>query len=323
MPDGKVLTYGREGRARTPKSTTGRARLPTSAGSTRSSRSAQPPAEGKIPLRARPDLQAAGRGGPAILAAGRPVFCGGTPRRRLFRPPLDLAPLSIIPARAFWAAGPDFPLGEDAGDSFAALLPIGNVLVEAEHEPALRVRQEQNLTSTGLHGDGLMLVLPSGEILLGGRFVYRAAGAVNPAWAPAIASAPSQVTRGSTYPIAGTQFNGLSQANAFGDEYETNTNYPLVRITNTASGHVIYARTHDHSSMGVATGAASVSTNFDVPAAAETGPSTLVVVANGIASTSVISSPFPASSASRPAKRWPPRLPTAACGSISPPTPPT
>ena len=36
--------------------------------------------------------------------------------------------------------------------------------------------------------------------------------------------------------------------------------------------------------MGVATGAATVSTNFDVPAGAETGASTLVVIANGIAS---------------------------------------
>ena len=57
-----------------------------------------------------------------------------------------------------------------------------------------------------------------------------------------------------------------------------------MRITNTASGHVIYARTHGHSSMGVATGAATITTNFDVPATAETGASTLVVVANGIAS---------------------------------------
>ena len=39
-----------------------------------------------------------------------------------------------------------------------------------------------------------------------------------------------------------------------GDELNAATNYPLVRITNMASGHVAYARTHDHSTMGVATG---------------------------------------------------------------------
>jgi hypothetical protein len=36
--------------------------------------------------------------------------------------------------------------------------------------------------------------------------------------------------------------------------------------------------------MGVATGGAMVSTQFDVPAATETGTSALAVVANGIAS---------------------------------------
>ena len=58
-------------------------------------------------------------------------------------------------------------------------------------------------------------------------------------------------------------------------------------ISNNSSGHVFYARTHNHSSMGVATGPKIVSTTFDVPLTAETGTSSLVVVANGIASTPV------------------------------------
>jgi hypothetical protein len=76
----------------------------------------------------------------------------------------------------------------------------------------------------------------------------------------------------------------LSQAASFGDEDETATNYPLVRITNKATHHVFYAKTHDHSTMAVATGTTVVSTNFDVPAKMETGASSLVVVANGIPS---------------------------------------
>jgi hypothetical protein len=99
--------------------------------------------------------------------------------------------------------------------------------------------------------------------------------------------APIVIAAGSTYAISGTQFNGLSQAQAFGDEIQAPTNYPLVRIVNAASGHVFYARTHGHSTMGVATGSAIVSTHFDVPANAETGASTLSVVANGIASAPV------------------------------------
>ncbi len=56
-----------------------------------------------------------------------------------------------------------------------------------------------------------------------------------------------------------------------------------MRIRNLASGHVVYCRTHGHT-MGVATGAALVSTTFDVPPSAEPGPAKLTVVANGIAS---------------------------------------
>jgi hypothetical protein len=131
------------------------------------------------------------------------------------------------------------------------------------------------------------MILPTGEVLLGGDAVYQASGTYKAAWQPVITSAPASVTRGTAYQISGKQFNGLSQANGFGDELMTYTNYPLVRITNNSTGHVFYARTHDHSSMGVATGNMPVSTNFDVPSGMETGASSLVVVANGIPSESV------------------------------------
>jgi hypothetical protein len=60
-----------------------------------------------------------------------------------------------------------------------------------------------------------------------------------------------------------------------------------VRITNLETRHVFYSRTHDHSSMAVASRKIS-STHFDVPASEEKGPSELVVVANGIASPPVL-----------------------------------
>ena len=73
-------------------------------------------------------------------------------------------------------------------------------------------------------------------------------------------------------------------ANAFGDEFQVDSNFPLVRITNNATGDVRYAHTYNFSTMGVATGSAIVSTWFHVPTDAETGDSTLEVVANGIPS---------------------------------------
>jgi hypothetical protein len=130
------------------------------------------------------------------------------------------------------------------------------------------------------------MILPNGQVLIGGGTteVYTSSGTYQTSWQPTISTFPSTITRGSTYPISGTQFNGLSQAASFGDELQTATNYPLVRITNNSTNHVFYARTHDHSTMGVATGSATVSTNFDVPTSMETGASSLVVVANGIPS---------------------------------------
>jgi hypothetical protein len=69
---------------------------------------------------------------------------------------------------------------------------------------------------------------------------------------------------------------------SYGDELQNPTNYPLVRIT--AAGNVYYARTHDHSTMGVATGSKLVWTYFDVPKTISPGAATLEVVGNGIAS---------------------------------------
>ena len=113
---------------------------------------------------------------------------------------------------------------------------------------------------------------------------FTPSGSYNQAWAPTISTAPTSVVRGSTYTISGTQFKGLSQGAAYGDDFEGATNFPLVRIVNNATGHVFYCRTHDHSTMAVATGGKTVSTLFDVPANTETGASQLFVVANGIAS---------------------------------------
>jgi len=186
-----------------------------------------------------------------------------------------------------WAVGPDFPNDDNAGDSFAVLLTNGNVLVEGDSGTSYVF--DGTTFTAGPFTPGSLMVLPNGEVLVGGGTteVYTSAGTYQTSWQPTISTYPSTITRGSTYSISGTQFNGLSQAAAFGDELQTATNYPLVKITNSSTHHVFYARTHDHSTMGVATGTTTVSTNFDVPSTMETGASTLVVVANGIPSAAV------------------------------------
>jgi hypothetical protein len=193
-----------------------------------------------------------------------------------------------------FVAGPDLPNGDDAGDTSAALIPSGHVLLAASSGRFYEYESGKIMLTGALPNDSgttqyFLLPLPNGQVLVTGGItgVYAGAGSASPAWAPTITAAPATIVRGSTYPISGTQFNGLSQAAAFGDELNAATNYPLVRITNAASGHVAYLRTHGHSSMGVATGNKPVSTSFDVPAGIDTGASSLVVVANGIASAPV------------------------------------
>jgi hypothetical protein len=223
-----------------------------------------------------------GETGPAMLMPDGTVFATGATHTGQ-----STGHTAIYTPGSGWVAGPDFPNGDQAGDDFAALLPNGHDLVEG-NSGTLYEWDGTTLAEETVNGGGSsLMVLPTGEILVGGFETYTSSGNYKSAWQPTISSSPATVTRGSTYQISGTQFNGLSEANSFGDELEQATNYPLVRIINTGTGDVFYARTHDHSTMGVATGSKTVSTNFDVPAGMETGASSLVVVANGIPSNPV------------------------------------
>jgi len=216
--------------------------------------------------------------GPAILRPDGTVFYTGSYSNNGSGP----GHTAIYSPASGWSVGPDFPHGDNAGDSFAALLPNGDVLVEGDSGTSYTF--DGTTLTAGPIVPGSLMMLPNGQVLVGGSEVYIPTGTFQTSWAPTIHSVPSAVVRGSTYKISGMQFNGLSQAASFGDEFQTATNYPLVRITNNSTGHVFYAKTHDHSTMAVATGSTVVFTNFDVPASMETGASTLVVVANGIPS---------------------------------------
>ncbi|MGH7295376.1 MAG: hypothetical protein ACRELB_10605 [Polyangiaceae bacterium] len=206
-----------------------------------------------------------------------------------------------------WTAGPDFPnvAGEgqlDTADGPAALLPNGHALVASSwgvfNWPLHMFDFDgRNLTEIATPPGGVwdssynttLLVLPSGQILFtdfsNDVEIYTPPGKADREWAPSIdeSCGLERLQPGQTYTLSGRQLNGLSQGSAYGDDAQQATNYPLVRITNRATGHVVYARTHDRTYAGVAPHARS-STSFDVPAGTEPGDSTLVVVANGIAS---------------------------------------
>jgi hypothetical protein len=199
-----------------------------------------------------------------------------------------------------WTANPDIPDTMDVADGPAALLPGGNVLFQAS--PGIFNTGSKFFTwdgtaykdVTGGMTDapgissywGNMLLLPTGQVLytdFGNVWVFQNGGNPNGAWLPQILSLPTTLNRGKTYQIAGMNFNGFSQGAAYGDDTQAATNYPLVQITNRASFHVFYARTHDHSTMGIAY-TTPASTNFDLTWKVESGLSDVRVVVNGIAS---------------------------------------
>jgi hypothetical protein len=288
MPDGTVLTYDVKNAPNSERLIPSKKEWIT-AGSTIVDLHS-PPAEGCLQYGNNNQYTYCppGEVGPAILRPNGTVFAtgsytstGGAGHTAIYTPGASL----LDPGT--WTVGPDFPSGDNAGDSFAALLTNGNVLVLGNSGTLWEF--DGTKFTQGPVAYGSLIVLPTGEVFVGSEpaQLYTSSGTYEASWAPTITNFPASVTPGSTYKITGTQFNGLSQAAAFGDEYQTATNYPLVRITNTATGHVFYAKTHDHSTMGVATGSKSVFTNFDVPTSIETGASTLEVVANGIPSVAV------------------------------------
>src|SRR5256885_237380 len=143
---------------------------------------------------------------------------------------------SIYNSRAgTWTAGPDFPGAYNADDAPAALEPNGNVLVfssPSRFYPPAGQFFEWNGSTFSLSSTppsaladasyvGHLLVLPTGQIMFtdftSDVEIFTPAGTYNASWAPAISSAPGNVTRGHSYSISGTQFNGLSQAAAYGD----------------------------------------------------------------------------------------------------------
>ena len=203
-----------------------------------------------------------------------------------------------------WADGPDLPADASGvplwgGDTPACLLPNGHVFflgVEngngqfADFDPqsgAFTLVFSPPNSKLSAEGSRL-LPLPSGQVLFTGPtqlWLYTPDGPAPLAtWKPTITKAPKQLTQITalppTYELEGTQFNGLSQAASFGDDAQMATNYPIVRLLGPAkvlkgpSGtpiphfgpYVLYLRTFNHSTMGVATGSTVVKTQFSIPA---------------------------------------------------------
>ncbi|HKV54613.1 MAG TPA: kelch repeat-containing protein, partial [Candidatus Binataceae bacterium] len=245
--------------------------------------------------------------GPAILLPDGRVFAiGGSSHTALYTPPHHHKDPGS------WANGPDLKDSSNnlaAIDAPAVLLPEGKVLCCAgkrhletpppeywsgptlffEYDPISNGLVETSTQPT-INGTDTwtarLLLLPNGQVLYTAEqnniWIYTPDGGPHRDWRPHITEHPRHLHRDEGYEIEGHRFNGLSQAVSYGDDYTAATNYPLVRLTK--GNTVTYCRTHDFSTLAVATGDREVRTRFHVPTNAPTGDCHLAVVANGIAS---------------------------------------
>ncbi len=212
------------------------------------------------------------------------------------------------PLTATWTQGPDLPnIGGalSVGDGPAAVLPDGNILVAASpgvfanptHFLEIKAKSAQKVkivqvdepasASQQSSWESRMLVLPTGQVLwssdVGDVEIYTPVGKPAKQAIPTISSVSKTLTHGSTNnAISGVGFNGVSYGGYYGDDVQVSSNYPIVRITNSGSGHVCFGSSHDYAT-GISDGS-TTNAQFDIPASCETGKSKLEVVVNGVAS---------------------------------------
>ena len=244
-----------------------------------------------------------------LLPDSRAFFLGASGHTALYSP-------SGTTNLGSWAAGPDIPDGRFADDAPAAMMNNGKILcVVGTNAPnggstgsLWFVEYDYSIGTTGAFQrtssptdstvdsflraasyDLSMLDLPDGTVLFskgngtpdpsGLLYVYKPGTSPLAAGKPTITGITTKIA-GVSYHLTGTKLNGISAGAAFGDDAQMDSNYPLVRLTD-SGGNVYYARTYNWSSTGVMTGTTPVTTEFDVPGSVPPGTYSLVVVANG------------------------------------------
>jgi hypothetical protein len=249
--------------------------------------------------------------GPAVLRPdGSVLALGANGQNAIYRPPATLY------GTGTWTTAE--PFADSAGTSYgmadgtASLLPDGSVVALAS--PGVYQRPTMEFRIAGADAAPLdpqlptsvnsqissyspdSVLLPSGQVLvtlIGGGdeplvppYVFTPSGLADPSWRPTIAAndLPRHVTAGQTITLSGTQLSGLSQGSNYGDDGDSATNFPVVRIVNQLTHRVEYARTFGFSEQVAAGPQVLASTQVALPADLDRGPAQLVVVANGIAS---------------------------------------
>jgi hypothetical protein len=197
------------------------------------------------------------------------------------------------PATNTWAAGPDIigtlngqPALFGADDAPAAAMPNGHVLFTADAGPTERVfdaptevfdfdPQTNAITEVTPPTSDLsaipafvtrMVLLPTGQVLFSDSdtqlWIFTPAGSAPKNLRPRVEGIAYQ--GGGTFTLAGQQLNGQSAGSTYGDDVQTDEDYPIVSLTD-STGRVFYGRTTDWSTTEVSTGVFRETVDFALP----------------------------------------------------------
>ena len=199
-----------------------------------------------------------------------------------------------------WVAGPDIPDGQNCGDNPAVMMNNGVILftTSSGYTSGYTSTYEYDYTtntftnvgnppSVAVGFVGKFLNLPDGTVMYGETgsrpSIYTPGSAPLAAGKPTISSV---VHNGDgTYTLTGTLLTGITEGAAYGDDAQSATNYPLVRLS--SGTNVYYARTFNWNTTNVMTGSTPETTQFTLPLGLPAGTYSVVVTTNGNPSSAV------------------------------------
>ena len=127
-----------------------------------------------------------------------------------------------------------------------------------------------------------LLVLPTGQVLYanGGHqlWIYTPSPGIDPVVRPIVNGVVYK--GGGIFTLTGRRLNGQSSGSSYGDDVESDENYPIIRLQNSTG--TFYARTFNWSTTDVATGSMSETVDFTLPAGLAAGNYALVVSGAGV-----------------------------------------
>ncbi|NVO19855.1 MAG: T9SS type A sorting domain-containing protein [Bacteroidetes bacterium] len=244
-------------------------------------------------------------GGAVLLPNGKAFFLGSLGTTAYYTPSGTSSP-------GTWAAGPTIPNSLGAPDASCAMMANGKVLCAFSPAPVSQASLfvpptyfyefdylTNSFAQTSAPGGGTtlttigsfqtcMLNLPDGTVLYAQNqdvtsqqyYIYTPSGSQTASGKPHIDNI--QQLGCDIYTLSGTQFNGISEGASYGDDWQSSTNYPIVRLT--SGSNVYFCRTSNWNSTGVMRGNAPDNVTLTLPAGLPYGTYSMIVSANGISS---------------------------------------